>query len=246
MFKAVKPGTRRCTIFGARFTIMTAHLDNPIWSALTSDCKPLGNGTQVAKCFLPDVAPFGAVQEDTFENFQALYDLCAAEQVVVLFSPKDQLDPAPWTMINQVPGIQMVFEGAIVPSALENRTVPLRENDVPQMLALTSLTQPGPFLPRTIEFGGYYGIFEGEMLVAMGGERLQGDLSTEISAVCTHPDHAGRGFANAILTRVIENIKQKGRLPYLHVRADNTNAIALYRKMGFVQRSVMNFYILKR
>jgi len=71
-------------------------------------------------------------------------------------------------------------------------------------------------------------------------------LSTEISAVCTHPDHAGRGFANAILTRVIENIKQKGRLPYLHVRADNTNAIALYRKMGFVQRSVMNFYILKR
>jgi len=225
---------------------MNAHLDNPIWSALNSDCKQLGTGTEVAKYFHPDVAPFGAVSADTFENFQVLYDLISPEQVVVLFSPKDQLDPAPLTIINKVPGIQMVFEGDVAHSVLESQVVPLTEKDIPQMLAITSLTQPGPFLPRTIEFGGYHGIFDGERLVAMGGERLQGDWSTEISAVCTHPDYAGKGFANAILTRVIENIKQKGRVPYLHVRTDNTNAIALYRKMGFVQRSVMNFYILQK
>jgi ribosomal protein S18 acetylase RimI-like enzyme len=221
-------------------------LDNPIWSALTSDCQHLGAGTDKAKHFLPDVATFAAVQEDTLENFQTLNGLSAEGQVVVLFSPKDELDPAPFTMIDKVLGIQMVFEGEVATSAKNYEIVALTAQDVPEMLALTSLTQPGPFLQRTILFAGYYGIFDGDKLVAMGGERLQGDACTEISAVCTHPDYAGRGFARALITRIVTNIKHAGRLPYLHVRSDNTNAIGLYASMGFVQRSVMNFYILKK
>jgi ribosomal protein S18 acetylase RimI-like enzyme len=221
-------------------------LDNPIWSALTSDNQNLGTGTDKAKYFLSDVAPFAAVQEDTFENFQALSDLSAEGQVVVLFSPKDKLNPTPFTIIDKVIGIQMVFQGGAPKSVLDEEAGILTNKDVPEMLALTALAQPGPFLQRTILFGGYHGIFDGDKLVAMGGERLQGDLNTEISAVCTHPDYAGKGYARRLLTQIIRNIIEAGRVPYLHVRSDNTRAIALYARMGFVQRSVMNFYILRK
>ena len=245
MFKCLISGNCRCSIFARRFRTMTS-LDNPIWSDLTSDNQHLGTGTDKAKYFLSDVAPFAAVQEDTFENFQTLSDLSAEGQVVVLFSPKDKLDPTPLSIIDKIPGIQMIFEGEVDKSVLGEEVSLLTDQDVPEMLALTALAQPGPFLQRTILFGGYYGIFDGDKLVAMGGERLQGDLYTEISAVCTHPDYAGRGFARKLLTQIITNIMEGGRVPYLHVRSDNTRAIALYARIGFVQRSVMNFYILKK
>jgi predicted GNAT family acetyltransferase len=225
---------------------MTSSLDNPIWSALTSDCQHLGAGTDKSKHFFYDVAPFAAVEEDTFGNFQALYELSTEGQVVVLFSPKEQLNSAPWTIINKMPGIQLVFEGEVATSMLTDKIVMLTEKDVPEMSALTRLTQLGPFLQRTILFGGYYGIFDGDKLVAMGGKRLQGDTSTEIGSVCTHPDYAGRGYARNLVTRIITNIMEAGRVPYLHVRSDNTRAVALYARMGFVQRSVMNFYVLKK
>ncbi|HVG42779.1 MAG TPA: GNAT family N-acetyltransferase, partial [Chitinophagaceae bacterium] len=66
---------------------------------------------------------------------------------------------------------------------------------VEQMMQLATLTKPGPFGPHTIDFGYYYGIFEEGKLVAMTGQRLHVAHFTEISAVCTHPDHLGKGYA---------------------------------------------------
>ena len=79
------------------------------------------------------------------------------------------------------------------------------------MLDLIARTEPGPFRPRTIEMGSYYGHFEGTDLVSMAGERLGFDGYTEISAVCTHPDVQGRGFGSALTHHVASEILGAGR-----------------------------------
>lgn len=221
-------------------------LDNPIWWALHDDCEHLGQGSDQVKIFHPEVAPFAAVNADTPANFQSLYEGVQNERVVVMFSPKQDLDPSPLTIIANIPGIQMVFEGKAETSESLHEIVDLREAQIPKMLELTQIAQPGPFSKRTIEFGGYSGINEGERLVAMAGERLRTGHFTEISAVCTHPDYAGKGFARKLVMHTVAQITAKGQTPYLHVKSDNTRAIELYRKLGFEKRSDMYFYVLSR
>ena len=114
------------------------------------------------------------------------------------------------------------------------------------MVALADLTRPGPFGTRTIEFGHYHGIFENGKLVAMTGQRLHVGNYTELSAVCTHPDHLGKGYAASLMTHQLNLILSHGQQPFLHVRADNTRAIALYERLGFKENRGMNFYFMKR
>ncbi|MDQ3279646.1 MAG: GNAT family N-acetyltransferase, partial [Bacteroidota bacterium] len=118
--------------------------------------------------------------------------------------------------------------------------------DISSMMALAALTKPGPFGLRTIEFGHYYGIFEGEQLVAMTGQRLHPLGFTEVSAVCTHPDYAGRGYAAALVQHQVGLILRQGQTPFLHVRKDNERAIALYERLHFTFSGNMNFYFMKR
>ncbi len=221
-------------------------LDNPIWWALNADSKLLGDGTDEAKYFQLDVSPFAAVREDTPSHYNQLFGLLPDERVFVMFSPKADLDPAPFTTLNKIDGLQLVYEGAVPWIAEEPEIKRLNEQHVPQMLALTKLVPPGPFEQRTISFGGYCGIFQDKQLVAMAGERLRSGQYTEISAVCTHPDFAGRGFAKRLMIQKIQDIIAAGQQPYLHVRADNLGAIALYKRLGFVPRSEMNFYVLQK
>lgn len=221
-------------------------LDNPIWSALMSENSAFGSGTDCGRLFDSDIAPFAGLISDTSGNFRELFDLADQERVVVLFSPKPDLDPFPFETVVKVPGYQMVFEPELPDGILESDLVPLGEKDIPAMLALTQLTQPGPFAERTIVFGGYRGIFDGDLLVAMGGQRLQTKYSTEISAICTHPEYNGRGYGRRIVYELVRDITKAGKIAYLHVRADNNRAIELYRRMGFAIRSDMNFYVLKK
>jgi predicted GNAT family acetyltransferase len=109
------------------------------------------------------------------------------------------------------------------------------------MLSLTKLTNPGPFAERTIDFGHYRGIFENNELAAMAGQRLHAFNYAEISAVCTHPDHTGKGYARQLLIYQINRIIAAGEIPYLHVRSDNDRAIRVYEGLGFVTRCNMWF-----
>ena len=70
-------------------------------------------------------------------------------------------------------------------------------------------------------------------LVAMAGERLKVPGHTEVSAVCTHPDHLGKGYAAMLMTEIMRGIWDRGEVPFLHVRGDNRRAIALYERLGF-------------
>jgi hypothetical protein len=70
----------------------------------------------------------------------------------------------------------------------------------------------------------------------MAGERMKPDGFTEVSGVCTHPDHRGRGYAGALMRLVARRILDRGETPFLHAYASNTGAIALYETLGFTLR----------
>ena len=131
------------------------------------------------------------------------------------------------------------------PPSLE-KPVPLGLEHIEEMIALTSLTKPGPFLERTIEFGNYHGIFSEGKLVAMGGERMHVNQHTEISAICTHPDFQGRGYGAQMVHFLTNLILEKGQMPFLHARIDNKKALDVYERLGYKIRTEMFFAIFKR
>jgi len=221
-------------------------LTNPIWSALVSDNAALGTGNDQVMIFDADVAPFAGLASDTPENFQTLYELVEEGRTVVLFSPKQELDTSPFEHVLKVSGYQMVFEAELPDLDPESNVIRLDENNIPGMLALTQVAQPGPFTERTIAFGGYFGIFQEGVLVAMAGQRLKSPGFVEISAVCSHPDHSGKGYARKVVNAVLRDIVDSGDTAYLHVRSDNTRAVELYKSMGFAIRRDMNFYVLSK
>ena len=122
----------------------------------------------------------------------------------------------------------------------------LGSNDVDAMMALVDLTKPGPFAIRTHELGRYVGIRVDGQLVAMAGERLHVDGFTEVSAVCTHPLHRGRGYSRDLIAGVSKGIQARGEVPFLHVLDDNLSAIALYEKLGFTFRSALQLTVVTR
>jgi len=221
-------------------------LDNPVWSALTTGNQSLALGNHQAKYYKPLVSLFVAVAQNTCAHFEALREIIPHDQTVALFTTEPNLDASPWMIVNRVDGCQMVFEGPTPEPQDEVERVRLTEKDIPRMLELTQLSPPGPFLTQTIEFGGYEGIFAGERLIAMAGRRFDNGSHVEISAVCTHPDYTGRGYARQLIDSQIRQLRAVGKIPYLHVRADNTRARDIYEGMGFVNRTEMIIYVLKK
>ena len=69
---------------------------------------------------------------------------------------------------------------------------------------------------------------------------------TEVSAVCTHPDFLGRGYAQRLIQHQVNSILEEKKIPFLHVRSDNNRAIDLYERLGFVKNGNMNFYFFQR
>ena len=115
----------------------------------------------------------------------------------------------------------------------------LGEADAPAMLALATLTRPGPFRSRTRELGPFVGIKQDGELVAMAGRRLRVDGFTELSGVCTHPNYRGKGYAAALSRVVVSEILATGEAAFLHAFADHETTIAFYRGLGFQTRARM-------
>jgi ribosomal protein S18 acetylase RimI-like enzyme len=220
----------------------TVLLDNPVWSALTTDQASLAQGGTLAKRFPRDVSPFAAMQDQSGAAYRELAETLAGE-VAALALDTPPLLPANWSMVHSGEMYQMVFE-ARPPAQPEISLRKLSIAEVPEMLALTKLTEPGPFLPRTIELGSYFGIYDSGVLVAMAGERFKLPGYTEVSAVCTHPDYRGRGYSNALMSAVMAGIMHRGQIPFLHVRTENP-ALLLYQKMGFRVRAQLHLAVIK-
>ncbi len=226
---------------------MNHPLDNPIWNALTTNQKDMATGNEQVWYYDREIAFFAGLRDNSEENLQSLYDLVPAGMTFILFVPGEISVPAGWKTLVNRELLQMVYEKN-TPTALAEDAglVPLQTQHVPAMLELTDLTKPGPFFNRTIEFGGYHGIFDGDRLVAMTGRRMQPNEYVEVSAVCTHPDYTGRGYAARLVNQQLASLIAESRIPFLHLFADNYNAYNLYKKLGFETRKEMRVYAIEK
>jgi len=221
-------------------------LDNPVYNALLSGDAHLGFGNGEVKYFDEEVSPFAGFSNHFNQGFDELYTLFPLGRKTLYASPNLLTEPKGWNLLNSIKGLQFIFESEVNPDQGKFELRPLQKHDVGKMMQLATLTKPGPFSSRTIEFGHYYGIIENDRLIAMTGQRLHIPPYAEISAVCTHPDYLGKGFAAALVQHQVNIIRKQGNIPFLHVRADNLRAIALYERLGFTVSRPMNFYFLKR
>lgn len=221
-------------------------LDNPIWNGLISNNKHLSLGNEYIKYFPIEIAPFAGLKEVNNVSLRLLYDIAPEDRVFVLITAAELAVPKEWKIIRQETILQMVFDVSKPINIDETCIVPLEKKDVPQMLSLTQLTNPGPFLERTIEFGFYSGIFKEGQLVAMAGQRMHPDGYAEISAVCTHPGFTGNGFGSRLLSYQAGRITRQGEIPFLHVRGNNENAIKIYKSLGFSIRKNMHLRVIQK
>jgi ribosomal protein S18 acetylase RimI-like enzyme len=221
-------------------------LHNPVYHGLISGDQHLGLGSENVKYFDEAVSPFAGFDEGYEQGFEELYDLLPAGRNILYAIPQPIATPKGWQLLHEIKGVQMVFEQGSVVMQSNPMPVPLDASYAAEMVELAKLTKPGPFGMRTIEFGYYYGIFDQDKLVAMAGQRLHPQQYTEVSAVCTHPDHLGKGYASILVQHQVQLILQQGKIPFLHVRDDNSRAIALYERLGFSISRNMNFYFMRR
>lgn len=221
-------------------------LDNSIWRALNTGNSHLSYGNLQAKYLKRDVGLFAGLKHNSRSHLYELHTLLPVESVVVLFCNND-LDLTPgWQVDVKKPLLQMVYRPTFALPVENTAITSLHDNDIPAMMELIELTKPGPFLHRTIEFGNYEGIFLDNKLISMAGQRLKPLPYIEISAVCTHPDYAGRGLAAQLIKSQVAKIIANGFIPFLHVEPHKTTARSLYEKLGFENRKQVQVYVLRK
>jgi len=220
-------------------------LDHPIWTALTTTQRALAEGDARARRYPIEVTPFADMPDLSAENFAALAALMSPTDIAVLFTLEAVEAPAEFKVTLADTGEQLIGTPIETPANGVD-IVTLGVNDVPDMIELTTLTKPGPFYARTHELGTFLGIRVDGQLVAMAGERMKPAQYTEITAVCVHPDHRGRGYGQMLLGAVSRQIVSRGEIPFLHVFTSNHSAIALYRRQGMEIRRRLHVTVLKK
>lgn len=223
-----------------------AHLlDRPVWNALTSRQAHLAQGGHRARRIGADYGLFAASRDLTPESLAALEDLIPDGGVIGMVET-GAIEPPPGTMLAMQMDLHQLIAGEVAEGETGFEVQALGDADAEEMLALATLTEPGPFFRRTHQLGDFVGLRQNGKLVAMAGERLKLAGFTEVSGVCTHPDHRGKGYAGALMRVVARRILAQDETPFLHVLAANSGAIALYENLGFFYRSDITLTTLAR
>jgi predicted GNAT family acetyltransferase len=220
-------------------------LNNPIWTALTTRQASFAEGDDLARRYPIEVTALAALNHPSPRAFRSLARITAGDGAALFFHDPVTI-PGGWKTIHTSNLVQMICESPVLVRDRNSAGIAeLTAADTDEMVALTKLTNPGPFGKRTQELGLYLGIHQQGRLAAMAGERQRLPGYTEVSAVCTHPDFQGRGYAQVLISAIADRIIDRGETPFLHVREDNAGAIRVYEKLGFKTRAIFPFYVLR-
>jgi ribosomal protein S18 acetylase RimI-like enzyme len=222
-----------------------AGLDNPFFAALDSLHRDVALRHGDVARYPADIAPFIGVAHAGVEVGEAFDALVPGEDEALLLGVAPARMPAGWRLDPFADLAQMVCDSPL-PAVDGPRIVELGEGDRDDVLALVALVYPHYFRRRTMRLGRYFGIrHEGE-LAAIIGERLGMHDAREMSAICTHPDFLGRGYARRLTAFLANDTLRSGRLPFLHVSHANTRAKGLYERQGWRMRRDIPFWRLAR
>jgi ribosomal protein S18 acetylase RimI-like enzyme len=231
----------------------TALLDNPAWSALTTVQAPFARGAPEAKRYLPGILPFVGFSTTGNANgpnpstaAAGLDPFIASGEAFFIIGSRPPL-PAQWTIEGELPCAQLLAPGNLhcMPQPTEEITL-LKDADKAEMYALINSIQPGYYHPDTPQLGDYCGIRRDGRLIAMAGERMRITGFSELSAICTHPDYTGHGYAQQLIAWLCRRQHAAGITSFLHVSLANERALRLYIHLGFRHRREIVFTRLRK
>jgi predicted GNAT family acetyltransferase len=224
---------------------MTHPLDRPVWNALTTRQSALGIGDEQARRYRPEINLFAAAADALPRSLAALAELVPEGGEIGTVELESVPDVPGTRTVRQAPVNQMV--ATAWPGLADGFAHDvLGPEDAAGMLELATLTEPGPFFAETWRMGHFIGVREGGRLIAMSGQRMRVPGFTEVSAVCTHPEHRGKGLAGKLMRVIIDRIVREGDAAFLHVYPDNLGAIGLYEALGFRFRAQLTFTTVTR
>ena len=214
-------------------------LDNPVWFSLAETHQSFAVDYGGIKFYHPDYCPFGGFEKDNAIS-KSINEYATMVNNFFIVGEKPELSNQ--LKINkEVVCLQMIVCNPIN-IAIKDQIVKLTEQHIDALYELVNLVQPGYFKMKTALLGNYYGIFKNEELVAVTGERMQMNDFIEVSAVVTHPNHTGKGYAKQLVAHTVNEIFNQNKTAYLHVIEDNNGAIQLYEKLGFEIRRKISFW----
>lgn len=214
-------------------------LDNPVWYSLAETHQPFSVDYNMVKFYQPDYCPFGGFE--TKEDISSQIDDYATlvDNFYVVGNKPTLSDRLVFK--KELICLQMIIDKK-VEIELKEEIILLTNEHADTLFHLVNLVQPGYFKSKTALLGNYFGIFKNGQLVAAAGERMKMNDYTEVSAIVTHPDHTGLGYAKQLVAHTVNNIFDQNKIPYLHVVESNVGAIKLYEKLGFTTRRNISFW----
>ncbi|MBP2284503.1 putative GNAT family acetyltransferase [Flavobacterium sp. CG_23.5] len=214
-------------------------LDNPVWYSLSESHQSFAIEYNNIKFYHPDYCPFGGFI--TIRNTAT--PIAEYAKLVDNFFIVGEKPTVPNTLkLNkELVCLQMIITDRI-DLEIKEIIVELGEEHIEELFQLVTLVQPGYFKKKTAVLGRYYGIFKNNELIAATGERMKTNQFTEVSAVVTHPNHTGQGYAKQLVAHTVNAVFEENKMPYLHVAETNINAITLYEKLGFTTRRKISFW----
>jgi ribosomal protein S18 acetylase RimI-like enzyme len=204
---------------------------NPAWHALQTKHRHLALSNGAACRYPADVAPLAALAEPTPAAFQQLRELLAPGESIWIYGENFPAAPQ-FSFGRTLECLQMFIPREAPQPEPMPGVVDLTPAHADEMVALTDIAFPGFYRRRTYAMGVYHGVRVNGELAAMAGERLMLEGYPEISGVCTHPAHRGRGYAPGLIWHLVRAHRLQGLQSWLHVVVANP-ALALYERMGF-------------
>jgi ribosomal protein S18 acetylase RimI-like enzyme len=232
MVSSCRSAERRAWSFLTALTKLKQLLDNIVWHTLNGPHAKYATGSGDARRYAPGFSPIIGFANAEKPDFQGLDSHCLPGEHFYVPGWSGS-PPAGWQIDEESTMFRMVWEADLPGRDEAPEAVQLGPEHAAQAMALAAVTQPGPFGPRTIELGEYFGYFDGPRLIAMAGERMFAGRLREISGVCTHPDFQRRGLARKLMAKLIRRQMLRHEIPFLHVMRENHHARDLYERMGF-------------